>query len=67
MKEINNRNRLNELGNNYPRLKPQFKQFFRDNGVGDLAYSNVEKGRQKLTSVHDKIIDRLLIYFQIEL
>ena len=60
-------NRLKELGNKYPKLKPQFKQFFRDNGVGDLVYCNVEKGRQKVTTVHEKIIDRLLIQFQIEL
>lgn len=58
-------NRLKVLGNLYPSQKPLFKQFFRDNGVGDLVYGNVERGRQKLTTVHDRIIDRMVQHFNI--
>lgn len=59
-------NRLKALGLKYPDLRPLFKQFYRDNGVGDTIYANVESGRQKLTTVHDRIIDRMVKHFNIK-
>ncbi len=58
-------NRLKALGLRFPTMKPVFKQFFRDNGVGDVVYGNVENNRQKLTTVHDRIIDRMVKHFEI--
>ena len=59
-------NRLKALGLRFPTMKPIFKQFFRDNGVGDLIYYNLETGRQKLSTVYDRIIDRMVKHFNIK-
>lgn len=60
-----NPNRLLQLGNRFPTMKILFKQFFRDNGVGDIVYGNIERNRQKLTPVHDRIIDRMVTHYNI--
>lgn len=64
-KKVETPNRLFVLGERFPTFKPLFKQFFRDNGIGDIVYGNVERGRQKLTTVHDRIIDRMVQHFDI--
>ena len=65
MEKVETPNRLKALGLRFPTMKPLFKQFFRDNGVGDWVYANIELNRQKLTTVHDRIIDRMVQHFNI--
>jgi hypothetical protein len=58
-------NRLKAISQRFPTMKPMFKQFFRDNGIGDYAYDNIVAGRQKLVALHDKVIDRMVAHFNI--
>lgn len=58
-------NRLKAISQRFPTMKPMFKQFFRDNGIGDYTFDNIASGRQKLVALHDKIIDRMVAYFNI--
>lgn len=58
-------NRLKALGLRFPTMKMIFKQFFRDNGIGDYTYGNIEAGRQRLNTAHDKLIDRMVKHYNI--
>ncbi|GAB2648376.1 hypothetical protein GCM10027035_47600 [Emticicia sediminis] len=60
------RNRLKEVCHKYPVIKPQIRQFFRDNGIGDGTFDNIIAGRRRYRPLHDKMVDRLILHLNIE-
>jgi len=61
------RNRLKDVCLKYPTIKPQIRQFFRDNGIGDGTFDNIVAGRRHYRPLHDKMVDRLLIELNLDL
>jgi hypothetical protein len=67
IKKVEIRNRLKELFDKYPLNRSEFKQYMRDSGIGDYTILNVVAGRSRYKPIHDKLVDRMLIHFNIEL
>lgn len=65
IEKVETPNRLVALILKYPTKKEDFKQFFRDNGIGDWSFYNLTVGRSKFRPTHGKLIERMVRSFDL--